>query len=299
MRNIRTDLALEAREIWQEDAGEQTKLLGVIAHEEKVRGHTVHRVDITNEKGAESLGKPIGRYVTVELSGVARREDEVFPRAIKTVADELKNIMPQSDGCVLVVGLGNRGITPDAVGTCSVENVMVTRHLVENLPEYFGSYRRVSAIAPGVLGMTGVESREIISGVAQKVTPECIIVIDALASRKISRLCNTIQITDTGIIPGSGVGNARAAINKETLGTPVIAIGVPTVVDISAIIADISSESGCDFPEHIMEEYCESLMVTPKEIDVRISDVGKIIGYAINAALHPELSLADIDAFLS
>lgn len=299
MRNIRTDLALEAREIWQEDAGQQTQLSGVIAREEQVRGHTVHRVKIINQDGAKALGKPIGSYSTVELCGVARRDEDVFPRAIDTVADELTAMIPEGDECVLVVGLGNRGITPDAVGTCTVNHVMVTRHLVEKLPDLFGSFRQVSAIAPGVLGMTGVESREIIAGVAERIRPSCIIVIDALASRKISRLCNTIQITDTGIIPGSGVGNARAAINRETLGIPVIAIGVPTVVDISAIVADIAAETGIPFPEHVMNEYGSQLMVTPKEIDVRITDVGRIIGYAINTVLQPGVSLADMDVFLS
>lgn len=299
MKNIRTDLALEAREIWQEDAGEQTQLEGVIAREETIRGLAIHRVKITNEKGAETLGKPIGSYTTVELNGVARRDEDVFPRAIQTVADELTPMLPKSDGCVLVVGLGNRGITPDAVGTCTVNNIMVTRHLVERLPDMFGTMRQVSAIAPGVLGMTGVETREIISGVAERVSPVCIIVIDALASRKISRLCNTVQITDTGIIPGSGVGNARSAINQETLGVPVIAIGVPTVVDISAIVADIAAEVEIPFPEHVMEEYGTQLMVTPKEIDVHITDVGKIIGYAINTVLQPGVSISDMDVFLS
>ena len=299
MQKIRCDLALEARELWQESASEQTKLHGVIASSEEKCGFLVHRVRITNEEGAQSLGKPVGNYTTVELFGVARREDDVFPRAINTVADELRNIIPKGDGCVLIVGLGNRAITPDAVGSSCVEHIMVTRHLVEQLPEYFKDFRKVSAITPGVLGMTGVESAEIISGVAKKISPEFIIVIDALASRKAGRLCNTIQITDTGIIPGSGVGNARAAINCETLGVPVIAVGVPTVVDMSAIISDILRESNAEIPEHITNEYSESLMVTPKEIDTSISDVGRILGYAINSALHKGISISDMDVFLS
>ncbi len=299
MRNVRTDLALEAQELWRQDAGEQSELSGVIAEEEQISGHKVHRVKIINEAGERALNKPRGNYITVELSGVARREDEVFPRAISTVAGELEKIMPKSEGTVLVVGLGNRGITPDAVGDAAVGKVMVTRHLVEKLPEYFKDFLPVSAIAPGVLGMTGVESREVIAGVAEKIKPRFIIVIDALASRKITRLCNTIQITDTGITPGSGVGNSRATINSDTLGVPVIAIGVPTVVDISSIIFDIEEQSGITFPDHIMEEYGKSLMVTPKEIDVNIEDVAKIIGYAINQALQPNISISDMDMFLS
>ncbi len=295
MQNLRTDLALEAREIWQESAKDQTELSGVIASEREVMGHKVHEVKIINDEGARSLNKPRGTYITVELSGVARREDKVFPRAIKTVSDALLSILPKGDGSILIVGLGNRAITPDAVGGASVDNVMITRHLVDNLPEYFSSFRKVSAISPGVLGTTGVESYEIIAGVAKRISPDCIIVIDALASRSIDRLCNTIQITDTGIVPGSGVGNARAAINKETLKVPVIAIGVPTVVDVSSIIYDVAYSNNISVPEG----YGESLMVTPKEIDIRISDVGKIIGYAINMALQPEITIEDMDTFLS
>lgn len=298
MRNFRTDLALEARELWRESAGEQSELSGVAASEEKVLGHTVHRVEILDETGEKALNKPRGSYITVGLVGVSRREEEVFPRAIKVVADELSKLLPKA-GEVLIAGLGNRGITPDAVGSASVEKVMVTRHLIEKLPEYFGNFRPVSAISPGVLGMTGVESREIIAGVASKIKPSCIIVIDALASRKISRLCNTVQITDTGITPGSGVGNSRAEISEKTMGIPVIAIGVPTVVDIASIIFDIEADCGITFDEGIIEEYGKSLMVTPKEIDVSIEDVAKIIGYGINAALQPGVSVSDMDMFLS
>lgn len=299
MKNIRTDLALEAREIWQEDADDQTQLSGVIARERKINGMTVSRVKIVNEEGVRNLNKPIGNYSTVELNGVARRDEDVFPRAIQAVAGELAPMLPKGGGCVLVVGLGNSGITPDAVGNNAVEHVMVTRHLVERMPDMFGTLRPVSAIAPGVLGMTGVESREIIEGVANHIKPDCIIVIDALASCKLSRLCKTIQITDTGIIPGSGVGNARAAINKETMGIPVVAMGVPTVVDIRTIVKDIAESAKVTLPDTVLEEYGSQLMVTPKEIDVHISDVGRIIGYAINTVLQKGVSIADMDIFLS
>ena len=299
MRNIRTDLALEAKELWHENADEQSEIYGVIADEEKVFGHKVHRVKIINKAGEDALGKRQGNYITLELSGVSRREEDVFPRAIRALSDELKQIMPNSTGDVLVVGLGNRGITPDAVGDGVVRKVMVTRHLIEKIPQYFKDFRPVSAITPGVLGMTGVESREIISGVVEKVKPCCIIVIDALATRKTTRLCNTVQITDTGIVPGSGVGNARTEISEKTIGVPVIAIGVPTVVDISTIIFDIEKACGINFPNNITEEYGESLMVTPKEIDTNIEDISKIIGYAINTTLQPDISISDMDMFLS
>ena len=299
MKNIRTDLALEARELWQEDAKEQTKLEGVVARELKISGFEVQRVEIIDEQGERELGKPVGLYTTVDLTGVKRRDDDVFPRAIQTVAGELSRMVPNGNGSILIVGLGNRSITPDAVGTCAIEHVMVTRHLVERLPDLFGKMRQVSAIAPGVLGMTGVESLEIIRGVADHIKPDCIIVIDALSSRKLSRLCKTIQITDTGIIPGSGVGNTRAAINEETLGVPVIAIGVPTVVDIATIVLDIAEASNVDFPEKAIRDYSKTLMVTPKEIDVHISDVGRIIGYAINMVFQKGVTITEMDMFLS
>lgn len=299
MNNIRTDLALEAREVWQESAEENTALRGVWARELETDGFRVTRVKILNEEGAAALGKPCGAYTTIELEGISRRDTQSFPSAISVVSEELKKILPEVNGGVLVVGLGNADITPDAVGKCAVENVMVTRHLVEKMPELFGNLRPVAAVVPGVLGMTGVESGEIIRGVAEHIKPECVIVIDALASMKLSRLCKTIQITDTGIVPGSGVGNARSAITRETVGYPVIAVGVPTVVDIATIISGFADDSGIDIPGEKLSEYSERLLVTPKDIDVNISDIGRILGYAINTVLQKGVSIAEMDEFLS
>ncbi len=299
MNNIRTDLALEAHEVWQESAEESTELRGVWAREREENGFHITRVKILNEEGAESLGKPCGAYTTIELSGISRRDIEIFPRAIETVAAELSNLLPDGSGTVLIAGLGNSGITPDAVGTSTVKHIMVTRHLVEKLPDLFGKLRPVSAVSPGVLGMTGVESGEIIRGVAKYIKPDVIIVIDALASMRLSRLCKTIQITDTGIVPGSGVGNARAAITRETMGFPVIALGVPTVVDIATIIENFAEDSEMEIPKDKLAKYSDSLLVTPKDIDVNISDMGRILGYAINTALQKGVSIAEMDEFLS
>ena len=299
MNNARTDLALEAREVWQENAEETTELPGVSAKEFVSNGFSVTRVKILNEEGEQALGKKRGSYITVELTGISRRELDTFPRAIETVANELSRLLPKSRGCVLIVGLGNDGITPDAVGKNTVENVIVTRHLVDTLPELFGKLRPVSAVIPGVLGMTGVESGEIIRGVTDKVKPDFIIVIDALASLRLSRLCKTVQITDTGIVPGSGVGNARAAITKESMGVPVIAIGVPTVVDISTIIQSFADDSGLEIPPETLSEYSEKLLVTPKDIDVHVSDIGRILGYAINSVLQTGMTIEEMDEFLS
>jgi len=299
MKNLRTDLALEAREIWRESAQEQTELPGISAFEEKIRGMTVTRVSVLDDEGVNIISKPQGNYTTVEIPGITGRDAETFPNAIETVADELSSMLPDGNGCVLIAGLGNKNVTPDAVGSCAIEHIMVTRHLIESLPDMFGSLSPVAAISPGVLGTTGIESREIIRGAAEHINPRCIIVIDALASRRLSRLCRTVQITDTGITPGSGVGNARAAINADTMGVPVIAVGVPTVVDIRTIISDTAHDAGIAFPADALSDLDPSLMVTPKEIDVRISDIGRILGYAINSALQPGISISDMDVFLS
>ncbi len=299
LNKARTDLALEAREVWQESTEAVGELRGVRAKEEKVFGFTVSRVKITDSEGAKALGKPVGSYTTIELDGISRRDVEAFPKAIKAVANELSYLLPKGEGSVLVVGLGNEGITPDAVGKSTVEHIMVTRHLVEKFPEVFGHMRRVSAVTPGVLGMTGVESGEIIRGISERIAPDFIIVIDALASMRLGRLCRTVQITDTGIVPGSGVGNARAAITKETMGVPVIALGVPTVVNIATIVESFAEDSGIRIPESALSEYSEKLLVTPKDIDVHIADMGRILGYAINSAIQKGITIEEMDEFLS
>lgn len=301
MNRKRTDLALEAHELWRESAQEETQLPGVMAREYDRNGCMVTQVRILNEEGAETLGKPVGRYVTVELTGFARREQDVFKRAAQTVADELSEMLQLGEqDTVLIAGLGNRAITPDAVGPLACESVMVTRHLVERLPDAFGHMRPVAAITPGVLGTTGMESAEIIRGVIGKAQPQAVVMVDALASRKLSRLCNTIQISDTGIVPGSGVGNSRAALNSETLGVPVIAVGVPTVVDAVTLVADLSEQAGLtDIDPEAVAPYSGGLIVTPKEIDTHVEDIARVVGYALNMTLHPELTFEDVTNFLS
>lgn len=297
----RTDLALEAHELWKESAQEETQLPGVKAREYDRNGCRVTHVQILNSEGAEILDKPVGNYVTVELTGLARRDTDVFRRSAEAVAEELgEMIRLEEQDTVLVAGLGNRAITPDAVGPLACESVMVTRHLVERLPDTFGGMRPVAAITPGVLGTTGMESAEIIKGVIGKSSPKVVVMVDALASRKLSRLCNTIQISDTGIVPGSGVGNARAALNKESLGIPVIAVGVPTVVDAVTLVADLSEQAGlADVDPEAVAPYSGGLIVTPKEIDTHVEDIARVIGYALNLMLHPELSFEDVTNFLA
>ena len=298
MKNIRTDLAMEVREMLREGSHSADELAGIEAQEETVRGMNVTRVRILDEQGEIALGKPRGSYTTVEMSGLVTRDTDLFPDAIAVVAEEIRAMLPEIHGCTLVVGLGNRSITPDAVGAQAVDHIMVTRHLIEKLPEMFAGLEPVAAISPGVLGMTGVESREVIRGVAEHIRPDCIIVVDALASRRLSRLCRTVQITDTGIVPGSGVGNSRAAINREALGVPVIAVGVPTVADIRTVFRDTAEDAGIEVSDAHLKSLTSDLMVTPKEIDVRVSDISRIIGYAINTALQPNVTVQDMDAFL-
>ena len=301
MLKRRTDLALEAKELWTESAEKETKLEGVRARDSLREGYQVTTVDILDEQGASSLGKPVGSYVTVQLEALARREEDAFGRAARAIAAELNGLLklPEEATC-LVVGLGNRAITPDAIGPGVADHTMVTRHLVEQAPEHFGSFRPVAALAAGVLGTTGVESGELVKAVAEKIRPGCIIAVDALASRSMDRVCTTVQLANTGIVPGSGVGNHRAALNRETLGVPVIAVGVPTVVDAGTLAADILAEAGQEgLDPEALAGAGDGLMVTPRDIDQRVADLVKVIGYGINLALQPGLTIEDVDLFLS
>lgn len=301
MLKRRTDLALEAKELWTESAEKETKLEGVRARDSLREGYQVTTVDILDEQGASSLGKPVGSYVTVQLDALARREEDAFGRAARAIAAELNGLLklPEEATC-LVVGLGNRAITPDAIGPGVADHTMVTRHLVEQAPEHFGSFRPVAALAAGVLGTTGVESGELVKAVAEKIRPGCIIAVDALASRSMDRVCTTVQLANTGIVPGSGVGNHRAALNRETLGVPVIAVGVPTVVDAGTLAADILAEAGQEgLDPEALAGAGEGLMVTPRDIDQRVADLVKVIGYGINLALQPGLTIEDVDLSLS
>ena len=301
MLKRRTDLALEAKELWAESAEKETKLEGVRARDSLREGYQVTTVDILDEQGASSLGKPVGSYVTVQLDALARREEDAFGRAARAIAAELNGLLKLPEGATcLVVGLGNRAITPDAIGPGVADHTMVTRHLVEQAPEHFGSFRPVAALAAGVLGTTGVESGELVKAVAEKIRPGYIIAVDALASRSMDRVCTTVQLANTGIVPGSGVGNHRAALNRETLGVPVIAVGVPTVVDAGTLAADILAEAGQEgLDPEALAGAGEGLMVTPRDIDQRVADLVKVIGYGINLALQPGLTIEDVDLSLS
>ena len=292
MLDIRTDLAMEAKELWQETAGETTKLPGVRARDYRVRGIDVTVVEILNAEGVRALGKPQGTYVTLSMEKNMLRTPAGFSRAAGQLGKTLARMLP-TDGAVLVAGLGNAAVTPDAVGPRTLEHLVVTRHLGSSFP----NLRPVSAIAPGVLGTTGLESVEVVRGIVERAQPVCVIVVDALASRSLDRLCTTVQIADTGITPGSGVGNRRAAFDERTLGVPVLAVGVPTVVEARTLLRDTLEENGVKCNADTVA--CDrALVVTPKDIDARIGQVSRLLGYGISLALHRGLSVADISCFV-
>ena len=294
----RTDLALEAKELWQESAEKTTRLAGVKATKGRREGYPLNRVDILDARGEEALGKPVGSYLTLDLTSFWERREDFFERAVRAVGEELKALLP-AEGAALVVGLGNRAMTPDAIGPLAADSVLVTRHLIAAMPKHFSGFRPVAAFRTGVLGTTGVESAEAVRGLVEQVKPAMVIAVDALASRRVGRVCATVQLSDTGIIPGSGVGNHRAALNRETLGVPVFAIGVPTVVDAATLAADLLEESGASgFDEEKLRSSQQNLMVTPREIDAQVKDLAKVIGYGINWALQ-ELEIEEINALLS
>lgn len=292
---IRTDLALEARELWQQSAGQTTKLEGVRAREGERFGLPVTVVEVLDERGEKALGKGRGTYVTVELFGLARREKAVFARSVRAVAEQLRGLLGElkGDDCVLVAGMGNRAITPDCIGPEVCRHTLATRHLLEQLPEQFAGFRPVAVLAPGVLGTTGMESGETVKAVCAALRPARVVVVDALACRGVERLCSTVQLTDAGIAPGSGVGNRRAALDRESLGIPVAAIGVPTVIDGATLAADLTGQA---VPEGAPGR---ELLVTPRDIDSRAADIAKVIGYAIDLALHPGVELEELELLLS
>ena len=291
----RTDLALEAWEALGEGAG---ALAGAKAERRQSRGFQVTDVLIESPEASEKLCKPIGRYVTLELDRLLRREDDAFSDCAQALSEILRELwgglLPEG-GAVLVAALGNPSVTPDSVGHAAAGSVLVTRHLAGK--GGYSQFRPVALIEPGVLGTTGVESVDVIRAVAQVAEPDLVIAIDALASGSMDRLCRTVQASDTGITPGSGVGNARKALDRDFLGVPVVAVGVPTVVDAASLALDIARSAGAELPEELLSRQ-RGLIVTPNDIDSLVADIGRLIGYGLNLALQPGLSFDDIDLFI-
>lgn len=282
---VRTDLALEAREGIGEAEGE---IHGVSVEEsyDEENEIRVTRVVIETKNGAKALGKPMGVYVTLEAPGMIEPEEDYHQEISASLARELKNIIPdaEKEQSILVVGLGNRDVTADALGPHVADNLFVTRHVVKEYGKAAYNKSRmhmVSSIVPGVMAKTGMESAEIIRGVVEQTKPDVVIVVDALAARSTKRLNRTIQVTNTGIHPGSGVGNHRNALTKESLDVPVIAIGVPTVVDAATIVNDAMSGR---MPANLTE--LNNMYVTSKDVDYQIKQISHIICDAINGALE-------------
>ncbi|MDP4109508.1 MAG: GPR endopeptidase [Bacillota bacterium] len=302
MYKKRTDLALEAHEMWKESAEETANLPGVKAEEYEKEGFKVTKIEILDEQGEKELDKPRGKYITIDLGPINSRAADALQKASSVIAQELKALPLElkPDAPVLVAGLGNRNITPDAVGPKAAEYVIATRHLVTQMPNEFKGFRQVCALTPGVLGLTGVETGEIIKGVCEHINPSLVIAIDALASRRLNRLCTTVQISNTGIEPGSGVGNTRFSLTKDSLGVPVVAIGVPTVVDAVTLALDVAETAGVkDLNPDDLLKSTENPIVTPKDIDRHLCDAAKMIGYGIDFALQDNLTVSDIELFLS
>lgn len=310
MYNFRTDLALERKDIYQR-ANKLEQIDGIETTEEVVNENLkVTRVEIVNQMGEKAIGKPIGNYVTIDVKKLKIAEDEDIKKASEVVANELRKIIDlhtDKQGDILVVGLGNIYVTPDALGPKVINEIDVTRHIIKYLPQYIDEGTRpVSAISPGVLGTTGIETVEIIKGIVDNIQPKLIIVIDALASRSIERISSTIQISDTGIVPGAGVGNTRQEISKKTLNIPVISIGIPTVVELATLVSDgidifidrlqdraesneyLNGLQQADKYEEVKEalnvgDY--NMIVTPKEIDELIENMKDIVARGINFAV--------------
>lgn len=279
---IRTDLALERREL--RGSG---RLEGVVERHCRTGPLNVTEIQVRNRRGEQLLGKPRGHYLTAELPP---ESDALFDCA-RALSRLLSPLLPEK-GLVLVAGLGNRFITPDALGPETVRHLIVTRYLLRAMPETFDGMRPVCALAAGVLGDTGMETAELLRGVTAQLRPAAVVAVDALCARGLSRLCRTVQLSDTGIIPGSGACNPRQALDEGTLGVPVIALGVPTVVEARTLAMELSG--------HPLEQTRENAMlVSPRDMDHQILHCGKLLGYALNLALQGDMTAEEMAACLS
>lgn len=323
--SARNDLALEAKEYASQTLGEQIPGINLQTSEDD--GIKVTTITVETEEGARSIGKQIGNYVTIEVPDLRNKDSDLQDRVATQFAGVfegfLKKIGVSESDKALVIGLGNWNVTADALGPIVVENIMVTRHFFELMPDKVSpGYRQVSAVAPGVLGTTGIETSEIVQGVVEKSKPDFVIAVDALASKSLERVNTTIQVADTGIHPGSGIGNKRKGLDLSTLGVPVIAIGVPTVVFASTIVNncidlmikhfkietantdkifglldELSEEERIQLVREVLSPLGHDLLVTPKEIDQFIEDIANIIASGINAALHDAIDVDNVSAY--
>ncbi|SHI00289.1 GPR endopeptidase [Clostridium grantii] len=322
--SIRTDLAVEAREMYQKS--NKGDVPGVYIKEYNEGECKITDVEILNEEGEKNLGKPKGKYITIDMPEFVFYDKDTMIVVSEVLGSVLSGMVSlEKSMTALVVGLGNWNVTPDALGPKVISQIMITRHLKQLIPDEIDeNIRPVCGMSPGVLGITGIETSEIIKSIVKKIKPNLVICVDALASRKASRVNRTIQIGNTGISPGSGVGNKRMEISERTIGIPVIAVGVPTVVDAATLANDTidlaidqmihQSNTGGEFYNmlkainkdekqklinEILNPYLGDLMVTPKDVDLIIDNTSKIIANGINLALQPAMKLDEISKYLN
>ena len=315
--SVRTDLAMEACEL----LSKEETYKGIETEMKRTDGIEITTVRITNDNAAEAVGKPKGTYISIEADKMKGADADFRQKVIEITADMLKTVLNSDrEKNILVAGLGNRYITPDSLGPKVV--ILVTRHIRDTLSDKIDdSVASVAAIAPGVMGITGIETAEILKGIIERIKPDAVIAIDALAARRTSRINSVIQIADSGISPGSGVGNKRMLLNEESLGVPVIGIGVPTVVSAATLVNDSMERILSAMAEaskeklfyntlnnlgderealiaELLEPYAENMFVTPKEVDEVIERLAEIISNAINIAVHPALTKEDINKYV-
>ncbi|MBQ8182911.1 MAG: GPR endopeptidase [Clostridia bacterium] len=291
--NFRTDLALERKEMIKND------LSGVKVEKYENDECRTTVIDITTQQAAEKLGKGIGRYITIEMNAFSD-EAQVTDGRLDALTQSIKSLLPEGEGTVLVAGVGNPDMTSDALGPMTASKIFATRHIDDELRRHAGftcELRPVSAVSTGVLGQTGIESGEYIKSICEAIKPRCVITIDALAAGSISRLGNTVQMSDTGIAPGSGIGNMRKRIDEEYIGVPVIAVGIPTVVDAISLACEISGVK----PEKITKRDVQAgsgLIVAPKDIDMMVKNASYLLALSINCALQPTLAPKELYALM-
>lgn len=280
-----TDLALEAAQM-QAKTARLASRPGLEVRRRERGGYALTAMDLTDPHRAAELQRPVGKYITMELGPYLHRQRDFFARGAGCIARELAALLPEGEGPTLVVGLGNRSLTADAVGPLALPHILVTRHMLAAMPEEFAGFSSVAALATGVLGETGLESSELIAAAAEKLRPRCIIVLDALAAATREKLCAVLQLTDTGLTPGSGVGNHRKEVSRRTLGVPVLALGLPTVIRAEQLVGEETPAEG------------EPLFVTPRDIDQRVRELSRMMAYGIDLALQPHLTVEDITGLL-
>lgn len=296
----RTDLALEIHELRGKDSG-------ISVEETEKNGLKITTATIRVGEGEKLSGKNAGKYITVDVGNLRRADKSAFETIAKTLAEEIKALVPESKGCVLVAGLGNENITPDSIGPKTVSKLLVTRHIktLDSVLFKSAGFGCVAAISPGVLGQTGIESAEIIKSVCMSIKPKCLIAIDSLASRRLNRLATTVQLSDGGISPGSGVANKRSELSEKTLGVPVVSIGVPTVVDAATLAYDIleecfgdNNEGVSDVLSKVLSGEGKNMFVTPKDNDIIAEETAKLLAASINVALH-DMEIQEINEYIS